>query len=204
MCSRRLHFAVLLALLAFGWAAHGRLPEAHAAEALDVDTIRAGLRTAESRDIDYIRYVVALVDQNRLPRKMFDGAFLWARQKPFYLDHQKFQYFKHAMIAQAAQMGVRLPQGTPDVTPDVTGRVVMRVALVNVPAPNATVTLQGTGITAKTNLKGEFTLPSVPLGSYVLEASTNLLVIPKKGSTVIHLPAPPPSTGAAFVTIRIK
>ena len=204
MFSRPFSIAVLLALPAIGWSLPGRPSEAKAADRLDMDTVRAGLRTADAGELDYLRYVATLVEQNRLPRSTFDGAFLWARRKPFYMDHQKFQYFKHAMIAQAGKIGVRLPQGTPDVTPDVTGRVVMRVALIDVPAPNATVTLRGTGFSTTTNLKGEFTLTNVPLGSYVLDASATLLVIPKTGSAVIHLPTPPPSTAAAYVKIRVK
>jgi hypothetical protein len=71
---------------------------------LDPDEIKAALRTANVEEEGFIEHGVALVEQGRLPRDLFDSTFLWARKKP----RHKFQYFKWALTARAADVGIQL------------------------------------------------------------------------------------------------
>ena len=71
---------------------------------LDPDEIKAALRTANIEEEGFIEHVVTLVEQGRLPRSLFDSTFLWARKKP----RHKFQYFKWALTARAADVGVAM------------------------------------------------------------------------------------------------
>ncbi|MBN2475036.1 MAG: carboxypeptidase regulatory-like domain-containing protein [Pirellulales bacterium] len=195
MSPRRMLRTVALALLALG--------AARSAEAagLDAATIRAGLRTANRDEATYIDYVVTLRDQGRLPAQLVDSTFQWARRKPV---HKKFQFFKNGLIVQAARIGITLPGGTPDLTPAVNGRVVLRVLLVDVPIVGATVSLRGTERTATTDKDGNFRFADVPFGRYALDAKAKVLLISHTGSGEVLLPTKPPSTGAAFVQIRLK
>ncbi|HUT10326.1 MAG TPA: carboxypeptidase-like regulatory domain-containing protein [Thermoguttaceae bacterium] len=199
MLGRILAIAALTAVLTLAG-----FPTADAQDRLDVDTIRVDLRTADPDEIAYITYVVALTDQDRLPVGTLNSAFLWARRKPDFVNHVKFQYFKQATITLAAKIGIRLPQGTPDLAPDVSGRVVVRLLLVDVPVINAAVRIRGTDLTATTDAKGEFRFGNVPLGEYVLDASANILLVPRTGSATVLLPTTPPSTQPAFVQIRLN
>ena len=177
-------------------------PTAEAASRLDAGTIQAGLRTADEDEVAYIRFVVALVDQGRLSRRLVESTFQWARRKPVF--QKRFQYFKLALITLAARQGVQLPRGTPDITPTLGGRVVARVFTVDVPARNITVTLRGTKRTVRTDEKGAFSFSSVPLGRHTLDAAGLFAFVPKKGSAVVVLPSGPPFRDTAFVEIRLK
>jgi len=195
MSPRAWILVALLAVLAVGGT------RTAAAQGLDAATIRAGLRTANPNEEAYIVYVVTLRDQGRLPVRLVESTFQWARRKP---SHKKFQYFKNALIVQAARIGITLPTGTPDLTPPVNGRVVLRVLLVEVPVANATVTIRGTKRQTTTDSKGEFTFANVPLGQFTLDAQANVLLLGRQGSANLLLPTTPPSTETAFVTIRLK
>lgn len=188
--------AALLCVLAVCWP--GR---AEAAERVDADTIRVGLRTADPKEEAYIIYVVALRDEGILSDRLVESTFQWARRKP---HPRKFQYFKYALITQAADAGIRLPQQTPDLTPAIQGRVVVRVLFVDVPAPNVTVAIRGTKRKAVTNARGEFRFANVPYGTYPLEATGIAAFLPRKGSATVVLPPRPPATDSAFVKIRLK
>ncbi len=190
---------VLLALLS---PSVGR--QVAAAERIDAGTIRAGLRTANPNDEDYITYVVALRDQGELSNKLVDSTFQWARRRIVLGTHRRFQYYKNALITQAAKVGITLPQGTPDITPAITGRVVLRVILIDIPCPNCTVTIQGTKRRTTTNAKGEFTLRNVPYGTPTLLAQGTVLLFPRSGSLQVVLPTPPPSDDVVPVEIRVK
>ncbi len=191
--------AVLLALLSPGV---GR--QAAAAERIDAGTIRAGLRTADPNEEDYITYVVTLRDQGRLSNKLVESTFQWARRRIMLGTHRRFQYYKNALITQAAKVGITLPTGTPDITPTITGRVVLRILLVDFPCPNCTVTIQGTKRRTTTNAKGEFTLRNVPFGTRTLSAKGTVLLLPRSGSLQVVLPTPPPSDDVVSVEIRVK
>ena len=177
-------------------------PTAQAASRLDVGTIQAGLRTADEDEVAYIRFVVALVDQGRLSRRLVESTFQWARVK--LVSHKRFQYFKSALITLAARQGIQLPRRTPDITPTLRGRVVARVFTIDVPARNITVTLRGTKRSALTDEKGNFSFPNVPLGRHTLDATGLFAFIPKKGSAKVVLPSGPPFRDTAFVAIRLK
>lgn len=199
MSRRSLAIAVLLAAFAAC-----RTSPAQQTVKLDVDTLRVGLRTAEPSEVAYLAYVATLVEQGRLPRKTVDSTFQWARRKPFYLDFKRFQYFKQALITQAARLRITLPEKTPDLTPTVNGRVVLRVLVVDLPAPNVTVRIRGTTLETVTNARGEFTFPNVPLGTQTLDAAGIVLFLPRTGSSTALLPTTPPSTSPATVEIRLK
>lgn len=194
----------LLAVLVVGQApTTGAAPATAMAEArLDAATIRAGLRTANRDEEAYITYVVTLVDRGRLLRSLLDSSFQWARRKP--VGRKKFQYFKRALILQAARLGVGLPRGTPDLTPTINGRVVVRILFVEVPAPNITVTIRGTKRKTVTDAKGEFSFPDVPFGTYTLDAQGIAAFLPKRGSATVLLPSDPPSADRVFVGIRLR
>jgi hypothetical protein len=90
--------AVSLAI-ALGWASL-----AAADTKLDPDQIRAVLRVTKEEDNGFIDRAVLLVNQGVLPREIFEGCFIWARKK----QQHRFQYFKHALISRAAEIGVTL------------------------------------------------------------------------------------------------
>ena len=48
-----------------------------------------------------------MVNDGELPAELFEGTLEWARKKP----RHKFQYFKHALILRAAQIGIDLTKG---------------------------------------------------------------------------------------------
>jgi len=71
---------------------------------LDAETMRSALRTATPEENGFIDYVLALVDEGRLPRWLVESTFQWARKKP----RHRFQYFKRGLIVRAAQIGIDL------------------------------------------------------------------------------------------------
>jgi hypothetical protein len=79
-------------------------PAAAETSAIDADIIKAGLRTATPEEDGFIERVVGLVDQGKVPAKLVDSTFQWARQKP----RHKFQYFKRALILRARRIGIDL------------------------------------------------------------------------------------------------
>ena len=72
--------------------------------ALDPDQIRAMLRTTTVEDAGFIDRVVAWVDRGKLPSDLVETTLLWARKK----ERHKFQYFKFALTARAADLGIDL------------------------------------------------------------------------------------------------
>ncbi|NQU21079.1 MAG: carboxypeptidase regulatory-like domain-containing protein [Candidatus Nealsonbacteria bacterium] len=169
---------------------------------LDPGAMAAALDTAHPDEVAYITYTVALVDLHVLSGDLVDSSFQWARRKP--ARHNKFQYFKHAVINLASRAGVTMPQGTPDLTPTVQGRVVVRVVLIDVPVAGAVVRIQGTSLETTTNAKGQFAFENVPYGIHTVNASA-VVILPKTGSTVVTLPNPtPPAVDPGFVTIRVN
>lgn len=172
------------------------------AAGVDFDTIRVHLQTADPGEEAYIKYVVTLAEQNRLPSKLLHGAFQWARRKS--LSHKRFQYFKYALITLAGKIGIALPRGTPDLTPDVTGKVSMWLLLVKVPCAGATVTIEGTKRSTVTDQQGEFRFGNVPLGSYTIRAEKRVGLLTFSGSSELILPTDPPSDEPAVVEIVVR
>jgi len=154
------------------------------AETIDRDDVKRALETANPGEEAYIDFVCALVDQGTLPRRLFVSTFQWARGKPY---PKKVQYFKFAMITQAAKLGIDLPRNAPT-RQDIDGRVVQTVGLVKVPVAGAAVSLGGTGRTTHTNFNGRFTFRDVPFGTRNVDATSNVLGIPMSGSVRVSLP----------------
>jgi hypothetical protein len=71
---------------------------------LDPDQIRAALHTTTDIDKGFIDKTVSMVQAGTLPRSLFTSTFIWARKKPVH----RFQYFKAALIKQAADIGISL------------------------------------------------------------------------------------------------
>ena len=188
--------AALSALLAVGWTA-----TAQSATRLDPETMRMALQTANPAEEAYIYYACALVDRGFLPQKMVDSTFQWARKKPY---PKKVQYFKYALITQAAKIGVTLPKNVPAAANTITGRVIIKVLFVEVPCPNMNVVIKGTDLSTKTDKNGEFTFTGVSFGTYTLQASGVALLRPRTGSATASLPTPPPSGTPAIVEIKVK
>ena len=76
------------------------------------DQLRVGLKAKTKADIAFLELVVLRVNQGKLPRKMVDATFLWARNryKGRPTDHRlrPIVYFQPALIAQAKKIGVVL------------------------------------------------------------------------------------------------
>jgi hypothetical protein len=186
---------VLLAVLASARAGLGQV----VAGGLDADTIRAGLRTADPNEEAYIRYVVTLVEQGRLPRAMVEATFQWARRSAPY--PKKFQYFKHGLITQARTIGVDLPTGLVDLTPTIRGQVVVRVFGVEVAVPGARVTIRELDREATTDDDGLFVFRDVPFGRFTLRARGVAALLPRRETVQVTLPTTGAGNGSAFVRI---
>ncbi len=68
------------------------------------DRLEKGLKARRPSEFAFVSRVVTLVERNKLPLRLVDGTFLWARQKP----QHEFQYFRRAMVVRAARIGVKL------------------------------------------------------------------------------------------------
>jgi len=66
--------------------------------------LEKGLKARLPSEFAFVDLVVKRVHEGKLPLKLVDGVFLWARRQP---RHQ-FQYFEFAMRKQAAKIGVPL------------------------------------------------------------------------------------------------
>lgn len=76
------------------------------------DQLRVGLKAYTKADLAFIERVVQKVDEGRLPRKMVDATFLWARNrykaKPTAHQRRPMVYFQPALTLQARKIGVVL------------------------------------------------------------------------------------------------
>ena len=76
------------------------------------DQLVRGLRATTKSDLAFIDQVVLLVEQGKLPRRLVDGTFLWARdraaQRGFYRNLRPMVYFQPALTARAKRIGVVL------------------------------------------------------------------------------------------------
>jgi len=174
-----------------------RATSAVVAVPLDVETIAVELKTADDQEIDYLRYLVTLVEQKRLSRKLFDSTFQWARVLP--AQRRPFQYFKRAVITLAAKQGVTLATEAPDLTPTVTGRVA--TALIPIPVFGATVEIEKLGLSTKSDLRGRYVFSDVPFGVYTITATSPF---GQKGTAQVILPTNRPWSETASVEIRVR
>ena len=76
------------------------------------DQLVSGLRAFTAADVAFIDSVVLAVNQGRLPRRVVDGTFFWARDRAArrgrYRRLRPIVFFQPALKAQARQFGVIL------------------------------------------------------------------------------------------------
>ncbi len=76
------------------------------------DQLTTGLRAFTKADRAFIDKVVILVEQGKLPRRLVDGTFLWARdraaRRSFSRRLRPMVYFQPALVARAKRIGVGL------------------------------------------------------------------------------------------------
>jgi hypothetical protein len=93
------------------------LPEVEAAKPQKPVSLRdrliVGLRALSPSDVEFVERVVARVNSGRLPQRVVDETFFWARQRAGVKSagtkaRRPIIYFRPAMIAQARRIGVAL------------------------------------------------------------------------------------------------
>jgi hypothetical protein len=181
-------------------AAIGNSP-ALAESPLTPEIMQAGLRAGNPDEQAYITYIGTLLQQGRLPEDLVTGTYRWAQKKPAPL---RAQSFIQAMIVRAAELGINLPSVAPSLTGTIQGRVVVRLLLVDVPVPNATVVIDELNRSTTANLNGQFTFQNVPFGTFTLQAKGLVSLILRKGTIHVQLPSPPPSTDPVTANISLK
>jgi len=76
------------------------------------DQLRVGLKARTRSDFAFIDRVVARVDQRRLPRRLVDGTFLWARKRAQFRSGSRqlrpMIYFRPALTLRARRLGIVL------------------------------------------------------------------------------------------------
>jgi hypothetical protein len=76
------------------------------------DQLRVGLKARTKADFEFIDVVVERVNQGKLPRKMVDSTFLWARNRsrirPTTHPLRPMVYFQPALVLRAKAIGVKL------------------------------------------------------------------------------------------------
>lgn len=68
------------------------------------EQLEKGLRARRPVEFEYLRQVVKLVDDGKLPRTLVDTTFVWARKQ-----HRPLQHFQFALKARADDMNLRTP-----------------------------------------------------------------------------------------------
>ncbi|NOY30116.1 MAG: hypothetical protein GXP28_08025 [Planctomycetes bacterium] len=76
-----------------------------------------GLKATTTCDRDFLGIVVNLVETGRLPRRLVDSTFLWARDRAARKSRLRalrpMIYFKPALVLRARRIGVKLPANCP-------------------------------------------------------------------------------------------
>ena len=76
------------------------------------DQLRVGLKAKTKADLAFIDLVVQRVNEGKLPRKMVDSTFLWARNRarirPTTHPLRPIVYFQPALVLRAKAIGVKL------------------------------------------------------------------------------------------------
>ena len=74
--------------------------------------LTVGLKAFTKADFAFIDLVVLAVEQRKLPRKLVDSTFLWARQKAartlVHASLRPMVYFEPGLILRAKRLGVKL------------------------------------------------------------------------------------------------
>ncbi|MCA9213674.1 MAG: hypothetical protein KDB27_11440 [Planctomycetales bacterium] len=68
--------------------------------------LEKGLRVRQPSEFEYVGRVAELVQQRRLPLKLVQGSFDYARRRGH--RHYPFQYFRRVLELRAARIGVNL------------------------------------------------------------------------------------------------
>ncbi len=81
------------------------------------EQLKAGLKATTTCDRDFLDIVINLVETGRLPRRLVDSTFLWARDRAARKSRLRalrpMIYFKPALVLRAKRIGVRLPSNCP-------------------------------------------------------------------------------------------
>jgi hypothetical protein len=103
----RKSFALLIVSLVFtiAWSR-----SALATPIFDPEQVKAILHTATVEENGFVTWVVTMVNQGKFPADLFESTLLWARKRP---AHNRFEYFKQALILRAAGVGIDLSHGPP-------------------------------------------------------------------------------------------
>jgi hypothetical protein len=76
------------------------------------DQLTSGLRAITKADLAFIDKVVLKVEQGKLPRRLVDSTFLWARDRAARRGPTRalrpMIYFQPALVARAKRIGVQL------------------------------------------------------------------------------------------------
>ena len=74
--------------------------------------LTSGLRATTKADLAFVDQVVLRVEQGKLPRRLVDGTFLWARERAARRSPTRrlrpMVYFQPALVARAKRIGVPL------------------------------------------------------------------------------------------------
>jgi len=102
--------ALVLAVLGLGgvrsWGAQGVDPRVAPGGISLKQALEKGLKARRPSEFKFIQLVIKKVEEGKLPVKMVERTFLWARRQ-----QQEFPmpYFEKAMQIQAKKLGVDLP-----------------------------------------------------------------------------------------------
>lgn len=69
------------------------------------ERLAAGLEARRPEDFAFAEQVAALVTEGRLPVRVVDSAFLWARE---HAEGYAFPHFRRVVTLQARRLGIRL------------------------------------------------------------------------------------------------
>ncbi len=75
------------------------------------ERLLVGLRVKTNSDRKFIARVVELVERGRLPIKLVDSTYFWARsraERHRRLANNPMVYFRPALLARAARLGIRI------------------------------------------------------------------------------------------------
>jgi hypothetical protein len=99
--------AVVVAALGSVTLADGPLPfDGGGVTGLDLQTqLEKGLKARRPVEFEYIREIIKLVEEDKLPRKLVVTTYLAAQRQP----RRQLQYFQMALAARARGLNVKLP-----------------------------------------------------------------------------------------------
>ncbi len=99
--------SLALACVSFASTARAQLERSPAL----LERLLVGLRAKSSSDRAFVARVVQLVEQGKLPLKLVDSTFFWARKRASrnrYTANNPMIYFRPGMEARAKKLGIEL------------------------------------------------------------------------------------------------